>query len=365
MTSMTSIKRKTHMTADSGGDSSRDVVLRGLPGDNPLGFLAALGVQTALEAQGYSSKLHWTDEPSPHPVLSGPPTVVNRSHTAAQQLSPLHSFKEIADAVLMLVEKWLAGPVFDVEGNILDEPLDRKLKLKPPQIRQYLSKAREYGDHGVLAACLLAEDSLDNNGNAKPSDFYFTAGQQKFVDIVRELLCASQDEIIDDMTHPWSYKSKKDSLMWDTVDDRLHGYSALDPKTVKKLTNPGVEALAIIGLSRYPCFASPSQGTLTQGCSGAWKNGKFVWPVWVHPASVRSVNSLVAQVAAPPTADNGSSAQPGSATRSDSAAARDAASRQRWYRAWGVSRLMQSQIRRSDSGGYGTFGPPRTVWQRE
>ena len=356
------------MTAGSVGDSSSDVVLRGLPGDNPLGFLAALGVQTALEAQGYLNKLHWTDEPIPHPVLSGSHSVLNESPTVLSGpptvVSESHSFKEIADAVLMLVEKWLAGPVLDVEGNILDEPLDCKLKLKPPKIRQYLSKARDYGDHGVLAACLLAEDSLDNNGNAKPSDFYFTAGQQKFVDIVCELLCVSHDEIIDDMTHQWSYKSKKDSLMWDTVDDRLHGYSALDPKTVKKLTNPGVEALAVIGLSRYPCFASPSQGTLTQGCSGAWKNGRFVWPLWVHPASVRSVSSLVAQVAAPPTADNSSSAQSSSISRPDSAAARDAASRQRWYRAWGVSRLMQSQIRRSDSGGYGTFGPPRTVWQR-
>ena len=39
-----------------------DTVLRGLPGDNPLGFFAALGVQVALAGRA-DGTLHWTDEP--------------------------------------------------------------------------------------------------------------------------------------------------------------------------------------------------------------------------------------------------------------------------------------------------------------
>ena len=298
--------------------------LRGLPGDNPLGFLAALGVQAALAENGAEHCLHWTDDPIPHPVLS-----------------PDHGMEEVARSVRTVAAAWLEGPA-------LDKSVDLGLKLNTDEIRQYLGRGRDAGSSGSLSACLLAENSLDNNGKAKPSDLYFVAGQQKFVSMARTILGeVTEEEIVDDMTKPWSYRSKRESLMWDSVDDRLHALSAADPTKGQnpKLTNPGAEALAIIGLSRYPCFASP-QGTLTQGCSGGWKRGWFVWPVWTVPATGRSVRSLLAQVGVP----EGS---------------KSARRRAAWYRSWGLSRVMQSQIRRSDQGGYGTFGPPRVVWQRD
>ena len=299
-------------------------LLGGLPGDNPLGFLAALGIQVALADQGADHNLHWTDGPIPHPVLS-----------------PARSLDEIGQAVRAVAEAWL-------EGTALDESIDLRLKLKPDEIRLYLKRGRDAGASGLLSACLLAENSLDNNGKAKPSDLYFTAGKQKFVSMARTILSeVTQEEIFDDMTKPWSYHSDRESLMWDSVDDRLHALSAADPTKSQnpKLTNPGAEALAVIGLSRYPCFASP-QGTLTQGCSGGWKRGAFVWPLWLVPASGRAVRSLLAQV--------GADAETKAARR-----------RAEWYQSWGLSRVMESQIRRSDQGGYGTFGPPRVVWQRD
>ena len=254
-------------------------------------------------------------------------------------LSPAPDLAEVARAALAVRDLWLAGPV-------LGDSIHPRLQMKPPEIREYLRHGRDAQTAGALSSCLLAEDSLDNNGNAKPSDLYFTAGQQKFVPMARAILEeVTSDEIVDDMTTAWRYSSKRESLMWDTVDDRLHAYSAADPTTSQnpKRTNPGAEALAVIGLSRYPCFAAPER-TLTQGCSGSWKRGTFVWPLWTVPASLRSVQSLLAQVAVPDSSNS---------RRAD------------WYGAWGLSRVMQSQIRRSPQGGYGTFGPPRVVWQRE
>ena len=298
--------------------------LRGLPGDNPLGFLAALGAQVALAENGAEHRLHWTDDPIPHAMLS-----------------PDHDMEEVARSVRAVAAAWLEGPA-------LDKSVDPGLKFKADEIREYLRRGRHAGSPGSLSASLLAENSLDNNGKAKPSDLYFTAGQQKFVSMARTILGeVTEEEIVDDMTKPWSYHSKRESLMWDSVDDRLHALSAADPTKGQnpKLTNPGAEALAIIGLSRYPCFASP-QRTLTQGCSGGWKRGWFVWPLWTVPATARSVRSLLAQVGVPE-------------------GAKSAYRRASWYRSWGLSRIMQSQIRRSDQGGYGTFGPPRVVWQRD
>ena len=318
-------------------------LLPGLPGDNPLGFLAALGAQAALVEQGHECALSWTDQPVPSAVVT-----------------PSLSLDEIADAALALAAKWLEGPALDEEidpklklksledsaqtdTDDHDEVIDPILKLKPPTIREYLCRGRAAGTSGVLASCLLAEDSLDNSKNAKPTDLYFTAGQQKFVSIARSNLeNVTVDELVADLESPWSYGGDRDSLMWDTVDDRDHALSASDPSKTKKSMNPGAEALAVIGLSRFPCFASPGR-TLTRGCSGGWKRGEFVWPLWSAPASVRTVDSLLAQVA-----PEGKESK-----------------RQRWYRAWGIDRILQSQIRRSDQGGYGTFGPPRVVWQRE
>ena len=297
-------------------------VLR-LPGDNPLGFLAALGAQIVLSEHGCDDKLHWTDDPIPYPVVS-----------------PARSPKEIASAALEVFEMWLAGPA-------LDEAINPKLKLQPPEIRGYLSSAREVEASGTLAMCLLAEDSLDKGGIAKPSDLYFTAGNQEFVSKARSILSdVNEQALVADTSEPWRYAAAGDySLMWDVTDDRLHAHSAADPTSNlnRKFTNLGAEALAVIGLSSFPCFASSGR-TLTQGCSGSWKKGVFVWPLWTVPATVRSVRCLLAQVAAPE----------GSNSR-----------RAGWYRAWGLNRVMQSQIRRSPQGGYGTFGPPRVVWQRE
>ena len=303
--------------------TSPDVtLLPGLPGDNPQGFLAALGAQAALAERAAHHHLYWTDDPIPHPVLS-----------------PARAMDEIAQAALDVAAAWLDGPA-------LDESIDPGLKLKPGDIREYLRRGRAAPSSATLAACLLAENSMDNNGRAKPSDLYFTAGNQKFVAMARTILGkVNEEEIVDDVTRPWRYHSKRESLMWDSVDDRLHALSAADPTSSQnpKLTNPGAEALAIIGLSHYPCFAAP-QGTLTQGCSGSWKQGFFVWPLWSTPATARAVRSLLAQVAAPEDSER---------RRAD------------WYRSWGISRVMQSQIRRSPQGGYGTFGPPRVVWQRD
>lgn len=293
--------------------------LRGLPGDNPLGFFAALGVLVALREASDDERLHWTNGPIPYPVVT-----------------PAIDLEVIAQAVLDVAKAWLVGPA-------LEKSLDPKLKFAKGEIRSYLLRARDAGPSGVLASSLLAEGSLDNSKRAKPTDLYFTAGQQKFVAMARANLGeATIDEIVGDLGRPWTYQSDRDSLMWDSVDDRDHALSASDPSKIEKPTNPGAEALAIIGLSKYPCFAS-SKGTLTQGCSGSWKSGSFVWPLWTVPASERSVRALLAQVADP---------------ASDS-------KRGRSYRGWGISKVMKSQIRRSDQGGYGTFGPARVVWQRE
>ena len=304
-----------------------EIELRGLSGTNPLGFMAALGSHLAVERDSPTGTLRWTEGVVSYPVLDS-----------------VDSVDEVAHSALKLIQEWLVGPAFG-------SGVEPKLKLDPDEITHYLSRSRSAGDAGRIAMCLVAENSLDNGGRAKPTDFYFTAGQMKFVVMAREILGAvTLEELVADLSEPWKYRSEGPSLMWDVVDDRLYALSSTNPSSVKKSTNPGAEALAILGLSRFPCFRS-TNGTATQGCSGGWKRGHFTWPLWNRPARSAAVASLLAHASNPAPTEPWMENQ--------------FLERCRQYSGWGVVRVIQSQIRRSDQGGYGTFGPPRVIWRRD
>lgn len=297
--------------------------LTGLDGTNPLAFFAALGVQEVFSQDSDQPRLWWSDDVIPHAVVDGE-----------------FSIEEIADRALGTFGDWKDSPALNPrrpDGTVMTKA--DELKLASEDIRKYLCQTRELGSGNRLASSLVAEGSLDNNGAAKPSDFYFTAGQQKFLKMTREIMeGVSLEDLIAGLAGPWKYESKLPSLMWDVSDDRIYALSAINPSPIKKLTNPGPEALAVLGLSLHPVFAG-SDRTLTQGCSGSWKLSSYSWPLWKKPASSRVVKSLLAH-------------------------AYDS-ERIQWFRSWGVFRVMNSSIRRSDRGGSGTFAPSEVIWEAD
>ncbi|MCY4256598.1 MAG: hypothetical protein OXE51_10890 [Gammaproteobacteria bacterium] len=300
--------------------------LPALEGTNPLGFFAALGVQVAFATGGQRPRLWWSNDITPHAVVDGA-FGIDRIAT------------HVLDAFSRLQDCFAINPIREDGSKI---PKGDELKLVPGDIRLYLDTAvrQEYGE---LATALVAEGSLDNQGVAKPSDFYFTAGQQKFLDTARKILKAAVcEKVVRDLEGPWRYESEVPSLGWDVTDDRVYALRANNPSPEKKLTNPVPEALAILGLSLNPVFAGQER-TLTQGCSGKWKTGWYSWPIWRKPASFYAVKTLLAHAYNHP-ADSYQSRRPD------------------WYPSWGVFKIFRSPIRRTDQGGYGTFGPPEVVW---
>ncbi|MCY4523075.1 MAG: hypothetical protein OXC13_20170 [Caldilineaceae bacterium] len=310
----------------------KGTLLPGLVGTNPLGFLAALGVQVVLLETGLQSRLWWKTGVSPAAVVN-------------EDVTPC----DIAARATGVFASWLASPILNPADRLgIPQAKADTLKLDRAEIRTYLDLSRQVTDGAQLSAALVAEGSLDNKGAAKPTDLYFTAGQQAFLAMAREIFeGATVEDVLEGLDGPWSYGSRLPSLMWDVVDDRDYALSAGNPSKDKKLTNPGPEGLALLGLSRYPAFAGRFAGrarTLTQGCSGIWTRARFTWPLWHKPASGRAVKSLLAHASGSPDASG-------------------ATERERWYTAWGVASVHASSIRRSSQGGYGTFGPAETVWQ--
>lgn len=305
------------------------VHLTGLEGTNPLGFLAALGIQVAFATESEQPRIWWSDNIVPH-------AIVDKDFTT----------ERIACQAMTVFAQWKDSPVVNPrrpDGSPM--PKGDELKLTTEDTRTYLSLADQSDSWSALTTALLAEGSLDRKGDvAKPSDLYLTAGKEIFLDTARKILGGvSRDDVLTGLKGPWSYRSKLPSLRWDVSDDRVYALRAYDPAPKSgpgpKRTNPGPEALSILGLSLYPVFGSHRR-TLTQGCSGPWTASTYSWPLWHKPATSHVVKSLLAHAYHP--ADVG---------------------RHRWLRSWGVFRVLRSSINRHPNGGRGTFAPPEVGWQ--
>lgn len=301
--------------------------LAGLEGNNPLGFFAALGIQVAFKMQPECPRLWWSDEITPRAIVDCDFTI-----------------EAIADKALETFSEWKSSPAIKPHGFKKGD----EAKFSAKELRVYLQRSHSNGAEGAFAAALVAEGSLDSTKEpkSKPTDLYFTAGQQKFLEMARKVLGETKRaDLIEGLEGPWAYKSPLPSLMWDVSDDRDYALSANNPSTDKKFTNPGPEALAILGMSLHPVFAGRNR-TLTQGCSGRWKSGTYSWPLWRKPSSPNAVRSFLAHAYF-------AEKQP------------DWKSRRERFPAWGITLILKSAIRRSDQGGYGTFGPAEVVWRAD
>jgi hypothetical protein len=305
-----------------------DIPLLALEGTNPLGFLAALGVLDAVSATTRGATLRWTDDLVPHAVIGGPGDLGQLLDTLDKDR------KQWADSAVLR---------FPADGQPLADA-----KPDGSQLRQWFehigAQDENRADADLLCA-LVAEDAFDNNGRAKPTHLHFTAGQQKFLNMVRELGTAvERDRLQEAVCGPWRYDSPLPSLSWDSRGERLYAVRAVNPSTEKRLGVPGADWLAFRGLVCYPVTRTSRGSLRTTACDAEWKASAFRWPVWTRPVTGRVVRSLVAD--------------PSLVSRTPKATSADLAAR-------GISSIRQASIRRSDQGGYGSFGAPDTLVSAE
>ncbi|MDI3315116.1 MAG: hypothetical protein QJR12_12855 [Mycobacterium sp.] len=303
--------------------SERTLVLNldGLDGTNPMGFLAGLGVLAILDHLNYPARLWWADTLVPRARIQGTPSI-----------------DALVEEVGRDREKFGVSALLDFPPG--DPATDIKFG-RPEQVRDFLQHCRKSEPSSSLSAALVCEGVVDNQGHAKPTDLHFTAGQQQFLSMVRELQQdAADDHLRNALYGPWKYESTLPSFKWDSTDDRDHAFAASNPAKEKKRTAPGAEWLAFRGLTLFPVH--PKSGRVqTPGGGGIWKSGWLTWPLWRVPISTAGVRTLIQAV-----------------PRDEDVPDRFLVAAE----AWGVHRLMRSRITRSGEGGYGTFRPAQLVW---
>lgn len=316
-----------------------EVRLHGIDGSNPLGFFAALGVLRVVDDQARATsaptpRLSWVDDGAWQAVVHGP-----------------YDLEEIIKAVLDDHARWEEEPAFTFayrKGGGRVDPIAagavRDLKPTPLDMRALLEETAERAATGDVrsarhAAAYATDVAVDNAGKTKPTALHFTAGQQTFLGAVAVIHAnLTEEDVREALAGPWSRSSSLKTLGWDVMgafSARMYALRSSDPSKDNRPCVPGAEWLAFLGLSFFP--AVPRGGQVFTTCvQGGWKDALMRWPLWVRPATTRTVESLL--------------------RIKDLHTMSTLEQKER-----GIGVILCAPILRSDQGGYGSFAPAAPV----
>jgi hypothetical protein len=292
-----------------------NIALPALHGTNPLGFLAALGTFRSAALKWPDVRLSWDcDDVTPSPALSFQAEV---------------TIDELVEELTIQRDEWLHSPLLNNSHSDIKE-IDLATwatELSSDNSRLPLEE---------LFLALAAEGAKDLKGNNKPSHLHFTAGQQQFLDIVREVgLAATPQRLLEALHGPWRFDSVAKTLRWDPRGERIYALRGFNPSKDPAQNVPGADWLAFIGLSFFP--TTNRRGTLlTTACNRDWKVSAFRWPLWSDSLRFSEVKELMLS------------------NFLDERERTKLVATQ--LGAVGVQTILEAPIRRSDQGGYGSFG---------
>jgi len=309
---------------------SHRVHLDALNGANPLAFLAALGTLRLLTRvlPDFGPRLSWEQRLGAwRPVL-----------WTAQPLGEAAICEALCkngiDIATLFSEDLLAATV---SASPKDE---NKLKFPSRSFRRFCRCASDNPLRAEFAAVWASETSTDKSGEfALRTRFDFTAGQQAFVGMLRELKqnCTAAD-LQRSLFTGWRYSTAAVSMRWDTQDEkRQYALQSSDPTKSNNtpIADRGANFLAVEALPLFPLV--PNRGAGQAGFEGKGNGRCWSWPIWTYPVGLDIVRSLLTV----PLTD--SAEWPGARRREI-----------------GVSAVFQSRIV-MPSGRYRCFTPPRNL----
>lgn len=271
--------------------------LRAMDGANPLGFLAAMGVLRVLSGQqpGLGAGLGWKAWGGGYT-----PVVRTAAAVAAEELAAVLAgggdFEHWFPAELLAASE-AAGP-----ANKKGVPSWRdKLKFPVAAYRDYCLAAqagkRVKPEYAAVWAAETSTTGEEGREVARKTRFDFTAGQQAFVAMAREIVeTARAADFEATLFAGWRYGGNP-SMRWDPQDEkRQYALQAFDPTDAR--ANPprsdlGANFLALQALPLFPMIPDSlgSQAGFSGGREG-WQ--RFRWPIWEGAMGLDAVRSLLA-----------------------------------------------------------------------
>ena len=273
---------------------ARGLLLSGLDGSNPLGFLAAVGTLRILgDALGNSIRLGWrSTQGSWRPLLAG---CGGDKHEVCGKV--LDSLKHASMTVFDIGKESKNNK----EYNKFPFPADRLVQeLEALQVDAFPTERRDVDFLASFGTELYPDTKTDEFQETRfrmvRSGDSNRQGMLFYAKAIRESLDLHHVERT--LFRTWDYRDEGYSLRWDPIEDQPYALRWRDPSKSNLTDGPGTMAaansLAIEALRFFPTFAIGKQAH-TSGFHRNKRQGlRFVWPVWTPMVDMETLRSLVA-----------------------------------------------------------------------
>lgn len=264
-------------------NASAHIDLPGLTGNNPLAFLAALGLLRTV------TRL-WPDE-----AIRLAWCITSGAWSPWIEFDRKLSRDELVESLRAGLAKMSGHPVFGFADD-LTLTIDEFRCICEEAVAAASSENRIYAD--FLAA--YGSDGL--SGDEKTDRIQDTAlrtmsgaGHQHFLGFMRELVDVTEpSHLYAALFEPWAYRDGKPCMRWDPQDDRRYALRWREPSGDPVRTVRGANRLAIEALPLIPT-APVLRSLHTTGFVQRRREGVFfTWPIWEAPASLVTITSLLA-----------------------------------------------------------------------
>jgi hypothetical protein len=256
------------------------IVLKGIDGANPLGFLAALGTVVTVRRVCQRISMGWlTDYGTWRPYLLG---FEGTERT-------------LADEIASALSETTAAP-FDI-----DKKLPFSIKSFSRALKEIQMRATPNDRRGADLLGSFGSDACPDKEKENFQDTFFRMvrsgdangqGLPYYAISIRNL--TGVEELRRTLFQIWEYQDKGFSLRWDPLEDQRYALRWRDPSKSKEGTMNGANALALEALSLFPSMPVQTDLATTGFFKSKQKRVYFTWPIWESAIMVDIVRSLLA-----------------------------------------------------------------------
>ncbi len=252
--------------------------LPGFSGENPLGFLSALGLLRALESfhPDLGARLDWEQRGTWRAVLQLN-AALDQSALVSAVFNALNKHRDLYTAIA--------------------KKLDPNLKDPRAHLRAALQATTDPAELEFISACAAELPESDDEIVAPtPLRMVNGAGHQDYLPIISEIAHAlSEEQLRATLFEPWRFEDqgRNRSLRWDPADRREYALRWDDPSGDPATVQLGANRLAIEALPLFPVHAAPNRPRVAGFFSEQIERKRrttFRWPLWrTHSTDAQSI----------------------------------------------------------------------------
>ena len=263
--------------------STQSLLLKGLDGSNPLGFLAAIGTAVVLHGMFPEIRLGWK---STHNGWR--PLIINCCEDEEDFSKKLETALKNAPMT-----------VFNIDNRMPFEVTKFSRALKDAQRSSSMKQRR---DADLLAA--FGTDLYPNEDDQKFQDSSFRMvrsgdsakrGFPFYVKTMRKEI--NIDHVRRTIFHNWDYQDKRYSLRLDPIEDQRYALRWRDPSKSSSTDDIGTmlaaNSLAVEALQLFPSLLIGSKLQTTGFQQLGRRESYFVWPIWTPMVKIDPLRSLL------------------------------------------------------------------------